>query len=314
MSTIFRTVPAEDLESALEIELAGFPEDEAATIDSFRLRQRVAPNLFLGAYIDNKLMGYVCSTLSSDTTLTHASMSTHVPDGTSVCIHSVCVHPAVKRKGLGLSLLREYVARLGPLALYERVLLITHAPLRAFYEKAGFEWIGPSAVHHGALPWFEMHLELPSTPPAGVYDALQRPSNPNPTGARALASFANGIGDVASESRNKYDLLCPRAECGSVLLKNGVGKLVETPNTKQIDVSSHPLLPVLPAVDSASHWWLVTPSPMEFENIGFSRPVAALGENITLLACAECDLGPLGWCQQGGSEFWVACSRVAYRA
>ena len=22
------------------------------------------------------------------------------------------------------------------------------------------------------------------------------------------------------------------------------------------------------------HWWLVTPSPMEFENIGFSRPVA----------------------------------------
>lgn len=38
-----------------------------------------------------------------------------------------------------------------------------------------------------------------------------------------------------------------------------------------------------------------------------------LGRRMKLLICAECELGPIGWCEEGGSEFWIACSRVAYR-
>lgn len=34
---------------------------------------------------------------------------------------------------------------------------------------------------------------------------------------------------------------------------------------------------------------------------------------LKLLACAECDLGPVGWCEPGGTEFWVACQRVRYK-
>jgi guanine nucleotide exchange factor len=34
---------------------------------------------------------------------------------------------------------------------------------------------------------------------------------------------------------------------------------------------------------------------------------------LKLLACAECDLGPVGWCEPGGNEFWVACQRVRYK-
>ncbi|KAF7303767.1 hypothetical protein MIND_00606300 [Mycena indigotica] len=306
----FRPVPAEQLESALEIELKGFPPDEAATLESFSLRQRVAPDLFLGAYMDERLVAYVCATLSSQLTLTHASMSTHEPTGRSVCIHSVCVDPAFQRQGIGLRLLCEYISRLQ--APYERVLLITHEPLRLFYEKAGFQWLGPSQVVHGPLPWFEMRIDLSTTLPQGAHEALQRPSNPEPAGARTLASFPAGLSDVSSPSANRYDLLCPRPECGSIILKAGVGKLVQAPSTK-IDLASHPLLPTLPDPSINTHWWLVTPSPMQFENIGFSRPVASLGDNMKLIACAECDLGPLGWCQQGGSEFWLACSRVSYR-
>ncbi|KAF7324804.1 hypothetical protein MKEN_00522200 [Mycena kentingensis (nom. inval.)] len=310
-------VPAIDLDRANAIEQAGFPPDEAATIESFRYRQSVAPDLFLGAYIDGRLVAYVCSTLASGNSLTHDSMSTHVPGASSVCIHSVCVDAAHKRQGLGLRLLREYIARLQAAEKYERILLITHEPLRDFYEKAGFEWLGPSQVVHGTLPWFEMRIILQpptqsSPPPPGVYEALLQPSNPNPSGTRDLSSFAGGVADVASESLNKYDLLCPRSGCGSVILKNGVGKLVERPSI-QIDLSPHPLLVELPAPGAPTNWWLVTPSPMQFENIGFSRPVAALGPTMKLLACAECDLGPLGWSQQGGTEFWLACSRVAYR-
>ncbi|EED77694.1 predicted protein, partial [Postia placenta Mad-698-R] len=123
-----------------------------------------APELFLGAYLPDergrKLVGYVCATTSRSPSLTHKSMSTHEP-GPSVCIHSVCVAPDHRRKGVGLALLKEYLSRLEtqPDRLgyqLERVLLITHEDLRSLYEKAGFEWVGESAVVHGSRPWFEM--------------------------------------------------------------------------------------------------------------------------------------------------------------
>lgn len=55
---------------------------------------------------------------------------------------------------------------------------------------------------------------------------------------------------------------------------------------------------------------------MAFENIGFSRAVSSstpAAPRMKFLACAECDLGALGWSQEGGSEFWLAVSRVGYR-
>ncbi|KAJ7489435.1 acyl-CoA N-acyltransferase [Mycena latifolia] len=332
----FKLLPFEQLGDAIKIEEQGFPPDEAATLEAFQLRQRQASDLFLGAYqntgSEDKLVGYVCSTLSPDTSLTHDSMSTHVPGSSSVCIHSVCVSPACRRQGVGLRLLREYIARLETAhreksAPYKRILLITHENLRQFYEKAGFEWIGPSAVVHGSQPWYEMRIILgsSSTPgdsaavpiPRGVLEALQRPSrNPAP---QPFSSFPGGVAEVSSyESNvlvNKFDLLCPRGDCGSVILKSGVAKLTEAPSV-QMEPADHPrnpLLPALPVSPAAAQWWLITPSPMEFENIGFSRPVESLGDRMKLLACAECDLGPLGWCKEGGTEFWLACSRVGYR-
>ncbi|KAF7377690.1 Acyl-CoA N-acyltransferase [Mycena sanguinolenta] len=326
----FANVPAKDLGQAIEIERAGFPPDEAATLEAFQLRQSLASDLFLGAYLDNQLVGYVCSTLSPDTSLTHESMSKHVPNSSSVCIHSVCVSSSHRGRNVGLKLLREYVARLETAhrektAPYERILLITHDNLRPFYEKTGFEWVGPSAVVHGAQPWYEMRrilglsLDGVQSPPQGVFEALQRPSNLNLV-SRSFASFLGGIAEVSfSESSalvNKFDLLCPRSSCGSVILKRGVAKYTEAPSVQLEPPNnpSNPLLPALPQPPAATQWWLVTPSAMEFENIGFSRAVESLGEKMKLLACAECDLGPVGWCKEGGTEFWLGCSRVGYRA
>jgi len=57
---------------------------------------------------------------------------------------------------------------------------------------------------------------------------------------------------------------------------------------------------------------------MTFENIAFSRPVSSESSSssnpkVKLLACAECELGALGWCKEGGNEYWVAVTRVAYK-
>jgi len=161
--------------------------------------------------------------------------------------------------------------------------------------------------------------------PSGLWDALQRSSQNRPR-VRSFSSFAGGIADVLESDSdhqgswvNKFDLLCPRSECGSIILKRGVAKQVEQ-STVQIDppdLPPHPLLPSLPTPPATAQWWLITPSPMEFENIGFSRPVPSLAhtadKKLKLLACAECDVGPLGWSEEGGTEFWLACARVGYR-
>ncbi|KAJ7139464.1 hypothetical protein C8R44DRAFT_727520 [Mycena epipterygia] len=149
------------------------------------------------------------------------------------------------------------------------------------------------------------------TLPPGVLAALlPRRNRPIPT---ALASFPGGITDVSMPDSNllynKYDLLCPRPECRSIILRTDVAKLVEKPS-----VQTAQLLP-LPQPPTLTAWWLITPSPMEFETIGFSKPVAPIGSDdgdkqLKLLLCAQCDLGLLGWSEIDDTEFWLACFRV----
>lgn len=183
-------------------------------------------------------------------------MSTHVPNSSSVCIHSVCVSAAHRKQGIGLRLLKEYISRLQNARKvgqpYQRVLLITHEELRSFYEKAGFEWYGVSSVVHGTKPWYDMRLNLTDEPtqgevstsipptqvddqhlPPGIWEALQRRTGDRPM-ARLISDFHHGIEDLITSnpseqglSLNKFDLLCPRNGCGSVILKSGAGSWVE---------------------------------------------------------------------------------------
>ncbi|KAG6866147.1 hypothetical protein C0991_008100 [Blastosporella zonata] len=342
---IYDWISAEDLDQAIQIEEQGYPADEAASLEAFKYRQSAAASLFLGAYLPHReLIGYICSTLSPSQRLTHASMTTHVSGSSSVCIHSVCVHPSHRRRGVGLALLNEYIARLRLQSEsgsgYERILLIIHKTLRPFYEQAGFENIGLSPVTHGALPWYEMRLLLAQlhsaepdqpkqqAPPPGLYEALANASRrPRPT-VKLLRQYQGGIRELRVEDPDKEgawvnsaDLLCPRPECGSFVLMKGKAEWKVRASVdmepQHMSTTPSPHLPKLPAPPETTDWWLVGPTPMEFENIGFSRAVQGLvGENgrpLKLLACAECDLGPIGWAEDGGKEFWVACERVGYR-
>ncbi|KAG2127985.1 Mss4-like protein [Suillus clintonianus] len=161
--------------------------------------------------------------------------------------------------------------------------------------------------------------------PPGALEALQRPSNAgNRSTVRKLSDFDQGVLAVSvshhkdlGELTHKFDLLCPRSGCGSVILKAGIGRWVESESV-ELDItekSLHPDLQALPAPPATTQWWLVTPNVMDFENIGFTRPVQqdVAAKKLKFLICAECDLGPLGWCEEGGKEFWLACSRVGYR-
>ncbi|KAG8960209.1 hypothetical protein FRC03_006902 [Tulasnella sp. 419] len=255
-------VPYDDLETAMQIESVGFHPDEAATLQSFQYRQKQAPELFLGAYSEEnvpstspsnplsprELVGYVVSTIARDDTLKHEAMSHHVPaseGGVSVCIHSVCVRPDWRKKGVALGLLKEYVKRLedGDQRL-RRILLICHDDTVELYKKAGFELVGKSSVVHGPREWFEMKYELKREAdtneggireqmPPGLLEALCR-STPRKRKTPQRISAFHSITELVSDDHssgtqsNKYKLACPRQGCGSVILLPGVAKLVES--------------------------------------------------------------------------------------
>src|ERR1700733_10703331 len=200
-----------------------------------RFRQSIAPSLFLGVFQPPRtIIGYVVSTLSSASSLSHESMSTHIPGGSSVCIHSVSVMPSFQRRGIALALLKEYVERVkrrtGALSHVDRLLLISHEELCGLYAKAGFEMAGKSHVVHGNRDWFEMRLILPPKSPESqpltisqdeMAAALSARLRGRATG-RTIASIGGLSNIVVHEGddrqANKYKIACLRDGCGSVML------------------------------------------------------------------------------------------------
>ncbi|KAK9763443.1 hypothetical protein K7432_009862 [Basidiobolus ranarum] len=165
---VYKLVERFEVPTAYELESAGYDASEAATLDKLEYRQKVAPELFLGRYLDGQLVGYIVSTLASEPTLTHNSMSDHVPNGKTVCIHSVCVDKKHQRKGIAANLLKEYIRRLQESngncdsPKYERIALIAHDYLIKLYESCGFTLLGESEVVHGPDKWYELQILLDS--------------------------------------------------------------------------------------------------------------------------------------------------------
>ena len=220
----------------------------------FSFRKRIAPELFLGAFVPQTdsgrtLLGYVDGVLSSEPTLTSESMSTHVPGARTVLIHGVCVSPNVRGRGIATALLLEYQRRLAAAGAYDRALLIAHEDKGSFYEGVGFKSRGISSITFAGVPWLELEWVVPVdtidsqgalqaaiTP--RLLEALQSQSALPPRNGRLLSSFENGIFDV-SQTSNIYDLLCVNERCGSVILKRGVAALRER-ESLQVRVYTQP--------------------------------------------------------------------------
>ncbi|KAI9451854.1 acyl-CoA N-acyltransferase [Russula earlei] len=294
----FDLVSTEEVNAVHDLEAQGFTPDEAATLEKLRFRQANAPDLFLGAFIpqiDGKrtLLGYIDGVLSSEATLTAASMSTHVPGARTVLIHGVCVTPEARGRGIASALLAEYQQRLVVVGQYDRAVLIAHEDKVAFYERVGFKSRGFSNIAFAGVCWIELEwvvpLEKPSdlqgVPqmiPSGLLEGMQGKGVSLRKEGKLLSSFQRGIFDVSEKGdqrSNLFDLLCVNERCGSIILRQGVAVLQERESV---------------------------------QNVGFSKPTHT-DKPLKLLACAECDLGPIGWCEPVGSMFWVACQRVRYR-
>ncbi|KAJ3042034.1 hypothetical protein HDV00_008327 [Rhizophlyctis rosea] len=126
-----------------------------------------------------------------------------------------------------------------------------------------------------------------------------------------------------SGKENAYALFCPNPDCRCIIIKGGVG--VKTATDLSIDLPPYIASPTSPSASASGalhppYYWKLT-DMMQFENIGFTKPVDSLSASSTssslpstaslvdhtnnqngapakqfrYLSCADCDVGPLGY-------------------
>ena len=144
------------------------------TPENFAYRQAHAQPFFKVAVATNaatgsdsatppRVLGFVVGTLSASSKLEHDSMFSHAPNGGYLCIHSVVVDPALRRRGLARAMLLEFVRairRENSSGAVKAIILIAKADLVPFYTSCGFALQGKSDVVHGADEWFECRMKL----------------------------------------------------------------------------------------------------------------------------------------------------------
>lgn len=83
----------------LQVWSPGYQDRSIATQRYLKLPS--APELFLVAEgPDSSVVAYACGTACHGSSLTHESMSSHDPEGSTLALHSVCVAAEHRRQGL----------------------------------------------------------------------------------------------------------------------------------------------------------------------------------------------------------------------
>lgn len=194
----FDYVRAEEVAHCHSLETRAYDAEDQASRDRMRYRQKNAPHLFFAAFVPTappkvagplsvghystprKLIAYINGTASSN--LSARSLAVHSVSNPEegveawlVCLHSIVVDEAFRRKGVGLRLLEELMTRLrriedgrgdprkGPLEKpkgYESVALLCHHESLRFFRKAGFQLQGISHVRCGSGGWIEMRRTI----------------------------------------------------------------------------------------------------------------------------------------------------------
>jgi ribosomal protein S18 acetylase RimI-like enzyme len=144
----------ENLTEIIKLETESYPPEEAASGETIKLRQQTASKYFtliteIGSDI---LLGFINGTCIIGNKITHESMTDHVPEGTTLVIHSVTISPISRRKGLGTTMLKKYVRYIAEeCPEIDKILLLSKGYLLGLYVSCGFLLVGLSPVEHGKV-------------------------------------------------------------------------------------------------------------------------------------------------------------------
>lgn len=171
MELIYTPATLADLDIVNEYEQISYHPDEAASREQLERRIGYAsvsgPELFTVARDSetHKVVGFLCSTLTTADLVTDESMSVHEPHGKTICLHSVCVSPDYRKQGIATKLMTSWIEQLKQVNKqqgdkYKRIAIMSRPNLLGLYESVGFKNIGVSEVVHGPEPWIDCVLDF----------------------------------------------------------------------------------------------------------------------------------------------------------
>ena len=76
--------------------------------------------------------------------------------GRTIAVHSVAILPEYQGRGLGRTICKAYTQRMETAGIGDRIALLAHDHLIAFYQKSGYKNQGKSEVKFGGGNWSDM--------------------------------------------------------------------------------------------------------------------------------------------------------------
>ncbi|NWH41274.1 SNAT acetyltransferase, partial [Chloropsis hardwickii] len=125
-------------------------------LDEIRHFLNLCPELSLGWFEEGRLVAFIIGSLWDQERLSQAALTLHKPQGSAVHIHVLAVHRTVRQQGKGSILMWRYLQHLRCLPSARRALLMCEPFLVPFYQKCGFQALGPCQVAVGDLAFVEM--------------------------------------------------------------------------------------------------------------------------------------------------------------
>lgn len=151
-----------DVERVYAIEMACFPLAEAASKSAMTDRIQVFPEGFLLGELEGKTIGFINGAITSGDHIDDKffqSMEYHEPDGGTLMIFGLDVHPDYQRRGYAAELMNEFINRAVKTGR-KKIILTCKEHLVHYYEKFGFIEEGVSQSEHGGAKWYDMYMPL----------------------------------------------------------------------------------------------------------------------------------------------------------
>jgi len=178
---------------------------------------------------DARVVGFICATRCKE--FAADAMSTHLPGGPLLAVHSVVVAPEFRRMGVATAMMRNYVSAVEKMndgvvhRPVDKMVLLAKKQHLTFYVHCGFQVTRPSPILHGQELWYELERRLPVPPasqknkkergvPCYVVDAFAEPESPgtgNPAAVVLLDIDGDGDGDGSDDCNKKKDATAQQA-------------------------------------------------------------------------------------------------------
>ena len=159
---IIRHVLPTDLEECYQVEVSGFPPEEAASKETIQLRMDTFPQGFLVAESNGHVVGILNSASTDKDDISDEELKQlvgHDPNGRNMVVFALAVLPEYRKQGIARQLMERFVMEARKLEK-ENVLLMCKQHLITYYENMGFEHVSLSKSTHGGAEWHEMRMRL----------------------------------------------------------------------------------------------------------------------------------------------------------